>query len=727
VSGVGNADVPFSIPLSAGALYFTDIQVSAPAGSGEFRIALSGISTNDYFSDIPLALDYTLIDADGDTASGLIDVTLMSGNAAPFIGTSAASATVSEEGLINGLLDAVGTPTDSTNATVMTGSMAISDPDGTTPTVTLSWPGTPPALTSGGVAVTWTGTNTNTLVGNAGGAEVVRIAITNDGSYTVTLSKAIDHTTANVEDVFAFDVQVSATDGVATTTGTLTVNLEDDSATVGNLTQAVMVPQQDTNLMIILDVSGSMGDPSGIAGQTRLQAAKAAISQLIDSYDGLGNVSVRVVSFSSNANEYGNLWVNAATGKSQINALTAGGSTNYDEALGDAIAAFGDLGKIAGAQNVSYFFSDGAPTAGAGNTNQLTGSTNTNSTDLGIQTNEETTWTTFLNTNDVKSYALGIGTGLPTNAQTLLNPIAYDGMGSGTNTNATVVTNMSQLSAVLQGTVPPATAGNLLSGNVTFGSGSGADGGFMPALTLDGTTYTFDSGTGAITVSGSGGSGYTYDATTHELSLSTTKGGIFKVDMDDGHYTYTPSGTMSGTVTETIGFSLTDADGDTSSGLLTLNVSREGSTITGTSGANTLNGTSGADILIGGAGNDTLSGLVGGDTFTWSLADRGTTATPARDTVTDFDLAINSDKLDLRDLLQGELHTGTDVGNLADYLHFSHDSTTSTTVLEIKSQGAAMSGPDQVINLSGVDLVAGFTSDQQIIQDLLSKGKLITD
>jgi len=118
---------------------------------------------------------------------------------------------------------------------------------------------------------------------------------------------------------------------------------------------------------------------------------------------------------------------------------------------------------------------------------------------------------------------------------------------------------------------------------------------------------------------------------------------------------------------------------------------------------------------------------LGGDTFTWHLADRGTTATPARDTVTDFDTTASSDKLDLRDLLQGELHSGTNAGNLADYLHFSYDSTTSTTVLEVKSQGAAMSGPDQIINLSGVDLTAGYTSDQQIIQDLLSKGKLITD
>ncbi|MDO9220261.1 MAG: Calx-beta domain-containing protein, partial [Thiobacillus sp.] len=176
-------------------------------------------------------------------------------------------------------------------------------------------------------------------------------------------------------------------------------------------------------------------------------------------------------------------------------------------------------------------------------------------------------------------------------------------------------------------------------------------------------------------------------------------------------------------------YTLTDADGDTAAGMIdvTLMAGGDGGIVTGTSGADTLSGTSSADTLTGGAGNDTLSGLLGGDTFTWHLADRGTSASPARDTVTDFDRVTNSDKLDLRDLLQGESHTGTNVGNLANYLHFSYDSATSTTVVEVKSQGSAMTGPDQIINLSSVDLVAGFTSDQQIIQDLLSKGKLITD
>jgi len=158
-------------------------------------------------------------------------------------------------------------------------------------------------------------------------------------------------------------------------------------------------------------------------------------------------------------------------------------------------------------------------------------------------------------------------------------------------------------------------------------------------------------------------------------------------------------------VSVVVDYTLTDADGDTASGMIdvTLITGGGGAIVTGTSGSDTLSGTSSADTLTGGAGNDTLSGLLGGDTFTWQLADRGTSATPARDTITDFDLAINSDKLDLRDLLQGESHTGTNVGNLADYLHFSYDASTSTTVLEVKSQGAGMTGPDQIINLSAAD------------------------
>ncbi|MCF8184072.1 MAG: type I secretion C-terminal target domain-containing protein, partial [Polynucleobacter sp.] len=154
----------------------------------------------------------------------------------------------------------------------------------------------------------------------------------------------------------------------------------------------------------------------------------------------------------------------------------------------------------------------------------------------------------------------------------------------------------------------------------------------------------------------------------------------------------------------------------------------------GGAGNDSLQGGEGADTLAGGAGNDTLTGGSGlvSDVFEWSLADAGDKGTPAVDTVTDFNAAAQAsggDVLDLRDLLQGENHqTGT--GNLANFLHFEKDG--SDTKVHISSIGAfgggfTAGGEDQTIILSGVDLIGISTTDQQVIQDLLTKGKLITD
>jgi surface adhesion protein len=154
--------------------------------------------------------------------------------------------------------------------------------------------------------------------------------------------------------------------------------------------------------------------------------------------------------------------------------------------------------------------------------------------------------------------------------------------------------------------------------------------------------------------------------------------------------------------------------------------------ISGGSGNDSIDGGSGNDTLLGGSGNDTLTGGLGADVFKWELADRGTPGSPAIDTVTDFDSAANGDKLDLRDLLVGESHAGTDPGNLANYLHF--ETSGGSTVVQISSSGGFSGGynagaTDQRIVLNNIDLTGGgmLSADQQIIQDLLNKGKLITD
>ncbi|NOS98072.1 MAG: type I secretion C-terminal target domain-containing protein, partial [Methylotenera sp.] len=158
----------------------------------------------------------------------------------------------------------------------------------------------------------------------------------------------------------------------------------------------------------------------------------------------------------------------------------------------------------------------------------------------------------------------------------------------------------------------------------------------------------------------------------------------------------------------------------------------------GGAGNDTLVGSLGADTLLGGAGADTMTGGVGGvdllssDTFRWDLTDRGNKGAPTLDTVTDFNPAAavsGGDVLDLRDLLSSENHlVGT--GNLASYLHF--EKVGADTKVHISSTGGFNAGyvlnqEDQTILLQGVDLTTGFSTDQQIIQDLLTKQKLITD
>ena len=138
--------------------------------------------------------------------------------------------------------------------------------------------------------------------------------------------------------------------------------------------------------------------------------------------------------------------------------------------------------------------------------------------------------------------------------------------------------------------------------------------------------------------------------------------------------------------------------------------------------------------------------------FRWQLADGGSAGTPARDTITDFNNAnYSGDVLDLRDLLVGENHvfntvtgsattagnngtsaltTVADAGNLGNYLHFSVAG--GNTVVEISSTGGFSGGyssgaVDQVITLTGVNLIGALANDAAIIADLFKRGKLLTD
>ncbi|WP_259744418.1 Ig-like domain-containing protein, partial [Pseudomonas protegens] len=394
---------------------------------------------------------------------------------------------------------------------------------------------------------------TFSLVGSATGS-YGQILLNPNGTYTYTLTSA-PKTTPNANDganTLSESFTYKATDALGnSTTGSILVSIVDDVPKAVASERSVTAVEVDSNLLLVIDVSGSMADPSGVSGLTRLDLAKQAISALLDKYDNMGDVKVQLVTFSSTATDRTPVWVDVATAKAIVATLVAGGGTNYDAAVAAAKLAFVTSGQLSGAQNVGYFFSDGAPTSGQE-----------------IGTADETAWKAFLDANGIKNYAIGLGTGV-SNAN--LDPLAYDGS-THVNTNAVVVTDLNQLNSVLAGTVQgyPVT-GSLLGDGGSFG----ADGGFIKSIVVDGGTYTYDpkgnSNQGSLTFSGTTNNG-TFNTVNNSVSIATSNGGTLVVNLDTGNFSYSSQKVTGSVITETFGYTVSDNDGDLASSTLVVKV-----------------------------------------------------------------------------------------------------------------------------------------------------------
>ncbi|MVV49400.1 type I secretion C-terminal target domain-containing protein, partial [Pseudomonas sp. PB120] len=419
-------------------------------------------------------------------------------------------------------------------------------------TVTGSEPGSTGETASGTLVGSVTGASgaiTYTLVGSATGT-YGQILLNPNGTYTYTLTSA-PKTSPGANDganTLSESFTYKATDALGnSTTSTIQVNIVDDVPKVAGAERSVTATEIDSNLLLVIDVSGSMADASGIPGLSRIEWAKQSITALLNKYDDLGDVKVQIVTFSTTATDKTSVWVDVATAKSIISGLTAGGNTNYDAAVTTMKAAFDTDGKLTGAQNVGYFFSDGKPTSGQD-----------------INAADETALKAFLDANGIKNYAIGLGSGV---SSANLNPLAYDGS-THTNTNAVIVTDPTQLNSVLSGTV----AGAPVTGTLLEGGTFGADGGFIKSITVDGTTYTYDpKGTGSLTASGGANHG-TFNTVNNSLSIATDNKGTLVVNLDTGEYTYTSQKATAVTLTENIGFTVSDNDGDLASSTLVVKV-----------------------------------------------------------------------------------------------------------------------------------------------------------
>ena len=510
-------------------------------------------------------------------------------------------------------------------------------------TVTGSEPGASSETASGslvGAVSGGVGALTYSLVGSSTG-QYGQLQLNADGSYTYTLTSApktpggADDGANTLNEYFTY----KATDALGNSvTSTIAINIVDDLPSVSSAVRSIIPGQVDSNILLVIDVSGSMDVASGVPGLSRLELAKQAINALLDKYDEMGDIKVQVVTFATGATLQTPVWVTIGEAKNLIAGLTANGSTYYDSAASKAQEAWVTSGKLVGAQNISYFFSDGEPTSGHSMTAV-----------------RETAWETFLDNNAIKSYAIGMGSGVN---EGNLNPLAYDGS-SHTDTNSVVVTDLNQLNAVLSGTVQ----GAPITGSLMSGGDFGADGGFIKALLVDGTTYTYDpkanGGQGGYTVSG-GVDKAMFDTVGNSLNIKTSLGGTLLVNMDNGEFTYTPPKDNGSSQVERFTFTASDNDGDTRSATLTVNINSNSAPLAGAD--HIISNISGATLTVpaeallandSDADHDRLSAAP--ITFNTDFADKGagfTAGTQAR-TIT-FDATQNRTENQFRDLARSE-------------------------------------------------------------------------
>ena len=526
--------------------------------------AVSGLNAGSHLTD---SFNYAISDGQGGSDTAKLNITI-DGE----VSVEPVSINVSEEGLPNGLADTAGN-TDSTNLTAANGTLTLTHVGSATLAISLTEPAT--AFTSDGQAISWSGSGTHTLIGTrADGVEVIKATINDLGEYSVTLKAPLDHPDKTTEDVLSVPIGVKVDDGAHIVESTLSVKVEDDAPKATNQTQQIQLPIQDTNLLIILDNSATMNTADGVNGSTRLQSAIASLNQLMESYDNMGEVRVRLVTFNSTATPVGEVWTTVSAAKTLLSSIGTTGTTNYDAAIAAGQAAFGSPGKLASGQNVAYFLSDGTPNSGT----EIAGADISN-------------WQGFLNTNSITSFALGMGSA----TQAPLDPIAYDGA-SHTDRNAQVISSLGQLSGALQVTVGQTANGDILSGGLLSGSsGFGADGGHIQSIKVNGVTYTYDptadGGNGSVTASGGVDAG-TYNASRHELTVKTSDGGNLVVNLSTGSYSYTPKATLAGSSVDGFSFVLVDKDGDNATADVTFNVSRApDNTITLTSSTSAISAT----------------------------------------------------------------------------------------------------------------------------------------
>ncbi|QZP34622.1 retention module-containing protein [Pseudomonas sp. DR48] len=560
---------------------------------------------------------------------------------------------------------------------------------------------TPPSYYNGQFNLTVTSTSTEALGGSALSTATIPVTV-----YPAVYN-AITATAANDT--------VTGTDG-----NDIIV------ADIGGLT---VVPGTNYNIAFMVDSSGSMSSSSISAAKDSLTSVFNTLKQSMGGNS--GTVNIFLVDFDTQVNKSVSVNLNDPNAlnllKSVLDSMSSGGGTNYEDVFKTTANWFQSADAVAntGAKNLTYFITDGQPTyyqSGEQTNPTLYGnvklddvvktsnykpgdafSTYIDSTHiLNINSSGTVTlqtynsWWGWSSSNLGTVHAQGDGT-------YELSSLAGSGNSSGSNTtdNANssfaLLGNLSNVEAIglnkdvslsdlkpydtdktPQTNIDPKDLANSIIGHTeaTMPGNDTVSGG-------DGNDILFGD---LVSFNGISGEGY---QAMQAFVAQQTGVDVSKVTTSNVHQFITEHYTA---------FDVSGAhDGND-----TLLGGAGNDILFGSGGNDVLDGGKGNDILLGGSGNDSLMGgqgndiLIGGsgaDTFVWKAGDTG------NDVIKDFK-ASEGDRIDLRDLLQGE--SGSTIDN---FLKIT--TVDGVSSLQVSSGGkfnsgdAAAATPDVTIKLDG--------------------------
>ena len=474
---------------------FNTIVVGAANDNAKFRVDGVSFVVPEEHSDV---FTYTLEDADGDTSDATLTI-----NQTTDLTLIDDTATVYESGL------AIGTDASATTE-LISGNLLDNDSGVGSDTVITAITGDNSANGNGILTANTTYGTITVYTQDFNGRRA------GDYDYELTDVSSGD----NVVDSIVYTTE----DGSGTSAqATLRVSIVDDAPIGTNIEshlEDVTGVLQTTNLMIVLDRSGSMAwninhDNSG--GPSRMEIAKEALASMFDSYDNLGNVNIKFVDFAA-SNPQQSSWFSddVTSANNYLDGLNATGGTWYDDALNMVINNYDTASDPVPTadKNLVYFISDGEPNGGHAADEVDSDVTYSNLTG-------EAAWTKFLEDNSIDiSFGIGISEGVGLDD---LQPIAFP------NTNddeyAMQVLTAFDLKQTLLNTVSEGVVQGDASVLISTGDDGivlGADGGVITSVVYNGVTY--DNSGGATSA-----------------SISTLHGGTLDIDFITGTYFYTIS------------------------------------------------------------------------------------------------------------------------------------------------------------------------------------------